>query len=83
MVFKTLIDAIPRIKQPRGVPRKRPDKVHADRAYDFNVRRSGGGASSSALRVEVETQAESEPSPPGRGTDAGLAQSDASPSRSL
>jgi len=57
MVFKTLIDAIPRIKQPRGVPRKRPDKVHADRAYDFNVRRSGGGASSSALRVEVETQA--------------------------
>jgi len=35
MVFEALIDAIPRIKQPRGAPRKRPDKVHADKAYDF------------------------------------------------
>jgi len=30
----TLVDAIPRIKQRRGRPRKRPDEVLADRAYD-------------------------------------------------
>jgi transposase len=29
-----LIDGIPSIKQPRGRPRKRPDEVLADRAYD-------------------------------------------------
>ena len=29
-----LIDAIPAIKQPHGRPRKRPDEVLADRAYD-------------------------------------------------
>jgi len=40
MVFEALIDAIPWIKQPRGAPRKRLDKVHADRAYDFRKCRS-------------------------------------------
>lgn len=30
----TLVDAIPRIKQRRGRPRRRPDEVLADRAYD-------------------------------------------------
>ena len=30
----TLVDGIPPIKQPRGCPRKRPDEVLADRAYD-------------------------------------------------
>lgn len=29
-----LIDGIPSIKQPRGRPRKRPEEVLADRAYD-------------------------------------------------
>lgn len=29
-----LVDAIPPIKQPRGRPRRRPDEVLADRAYD-------------------------------------------------
>ncbi len=29
-----LVDGIPAIKQPRGRPRKRPDEVLADRAYD-------------------------------------------------
>lgn len=33
-VALTLVDAIPRIKQRRGRPRKRPDEVLADRAYD-------------------------------------------------
>jgi len=34
MVFETLIDAIPPIRQPNGRRRKRPAKLHADKAYD-------------------------------------------------
>jgi transposase len=34
MVFEELIDAVGPIKRPRGRPRKRPEKVHADKAYD-------------------------------------------------
>ena len=35
MVFEELIDAVEPIKGPgRGRPRKRPEKVHADKAYD-------------------------------------------------
>ena len=34
MVFEELIDSIEPIKRPRGRPRKRPDKLHADKAYD-------------------------------------------------
>jgi hypothetical protein len=36
MVFEELIDAIEAIKGPRGRgrPRKRPNKLHADKAYD-------------------------------------------------
>jgi len=33
-VFTALIDGIKPIKRPRGRPRKRPDKLHADKAYD-------------------------------------------------
>ena len=33
-VFAALIDSIQPIKRRRGRPRKRPDKVHADKAYD-------------------------------------------------
>lgn len=33
-VAMALVDAIPRIKQRRGRPRKRPKEVLADRAYD-------------------------------------------------
>ena len=35
IVFEPLLDAIPRILQPTGRRRKRPDKVHADKAYDI------------------------------------------------
>jgi transposase len=35
MVFETLLDAIPPIKRPRGRPRQRPAKLHADKAYDI------------------------------------------------
>jgi transposase len=35
-VFEELVDAIEPIKRPgRGRPRKRPDKLHADKAYDL------------------------------------------------
>lgn len=34
-----LVDAIPRIKTPRGGRRKRPGEVHADKGYDFPVNR--------------------------------------------
>ena len=35
MVFEELLDAIPPIKTPAGRRRKRPDKGHADKAYDI------------------------------------------------
>ncbi len=34
-VFEHLLDAIPPIKRPRGRPRQRPAKLHADKAYDI------------------------------------------------
>jgi transposase len=34
-VFEDLIDAIPPIKKLVGRPRRRPAKLHADKAYDF------------------------------------------------
>jgi transposase len=33
-VFEEVIDAIPRIRRPWGAPRKRPRKLHADKAFD-------------------------------------------------
>jgi transposase len=33
----TMVDAIPPIKGRRGRPRKRPKKLHADKAYDFRA----------------------------------------------
>ncbi len=35
VIFEDLIDAIPRIRQPNRRRRKRPDKGHADKAYDI------------------------------------------------
>ncbi|CCF86025.1 transposase (fragment) [Nitrolancea hollandica Lb] len=35
LVFEVLIDQIPPIKRPRGRPRKRPAKLHADKGYDY------------------------------------------------
>ena len=33
-VFEALVDAIPAVRQPNGRRRKRPRKLHADKAYD-------------------------------------------------
>ena len=35
IVFNDLIDAVPPIRQPNGRRRKRPGKLHADKAYDM------------------------------------------------
>jgi transposase len=35
MVLEDLLDAIPPIKTPAGRRRKRPDKGHADKGYDY------------------------------------------------
>ena len=35
IVFEDLIDAVPAITQPSGQRRKRPAKLHADKAYDI------------------------------------------------
>jgi transposase len=34
-VFEALVEAIPPIKRPRGRPRQRPLKLHADKGYDY------------------------------------------------
>jgi transposase len=39
-VLLDAVDAIPPIKRPRGRPRRRPDKLHADKAYDSRQRRA-------------------------------------------
>jgi transposase len=36
-----LIDALPALPGRRGRPRRRPDKVHADKAYDARANRAG------------------------------------------
>ena len=35
VVFEQMLDAVPPIKQPNGHRRKRPGKLHADKAYDI------------------------------------------------
>jgi transposase len=41
-VFEELIDAVAPVKRPgRGRPRRRPEKLHADKAYDFARCREG------------------------------------------
>lgn len=40
-MFTTVLDAVPPIRRPRGRPRRRPDKLHADKAYDDRALRLG------------------------------------------
>lgn len=35
MAFEPTLDAIPAVSGLNGAPRKRPDKLHADKGYDF------------------------------------------------
>ena len=34
-IFEELVDGVEPIKKPKGRPRKRPDKLHADKGYDY------------------------------------------------
>jgi IS5 family transposase len=34
-MLEPLLDAVPPIRRRRGRPRRRPDKLHADKAYDY------------------------------------------------
>lgn len=35
VLFEAMVDAIPPIRRPRGRPRRRPGKLHADKGYDY------------------------------------------------
>ncbi len=35
LLLEAALDAIPPIRRPTGRPRRRPDKLHADKAYDY------------------------------------------------
>jgi transposase len=39
LLLEAALDAIPPIRRPRGRPRRRPDKLHADKAYDYPASR--------------------------------------------
>ena len=60
-VFAPLVERIPPIKRPRGRPRKRPDKLHADKGYDYrhcraHLRRRGIQARIARKGVESTTR---------------------------
>jgi transposase len=40
-MLEPMVDAIEPIKRPRGRPRKRPDKLHADKAHESRANRAG------------------------------------------
>ncbi len=51
-VFEELVDAVEPIKRPgRGRPRKRPEKLHADKAYDS--KRCRGALSERGIKVRI------------------------------
>ena len=57
LVFEALLDDIPKIRTPAGQRRCRPDKVHADKAYDHRrcrayLTRRGIKVASPAVGVE-------------------------------
>ncbi len=59
VVFEELLDAIPPIKTPAGRRRKRPDKLHADKAYDIPRCRApcAGAASGCASPAKASSPA--------------------------
>lgn len=50
-VLLPLVDAIPPVKGPRGRPRRRPRKLHADKAYESRSNRRGLRARHIAPRI--------------------------------
>ena len=50
-VLLPLVDAIPPVAGRRGRPRRRPDKLHADKAYDHRQLRAAVRARGIAVRI--------------------------------
>jgi transposase len=46
-VLEEALDAVPAIRQPRGRPRRRPAKLHADEAYDYPLAAAPAGDAAS------------------------------------
>jgi transposase len=76
-VIEGLVDAVEPIKRPgRGRPRKRPEKLHADKAYDFRRCRAvlrRRGIKSRIARRGKGRKREVGPVPVGGGAHAGVA----------
>jgi len=75
-VFEELIEGVQPIRTPSGRPRRRPDKVHADKGYDFpRCRRTlrQRGIKARIARRGVDSSERFGPSPLGGGTDTALA----------
>lgn len=75
MIFEELVDGVEPIKGPKGRPRKRPEKLHADKDYDYQrcrrfLMRRGIGAHFKTGSIK---QPEARSVLVGCGTDAGLA----------
>jgi transposase len=51
LVFEALLDDLPAVRTPAGRRRRRPGKVHADKAYDH--RRCRGYLSGRGIRVRI------------------------------
>ena len=54
--FAVRVDAVPPIRRPagqQGRPRKRPDKLHADKAYDFRFRRCRQALHARRIKVRI------------------------------
>ena len=74
-----LLEAIPPIKGPWGRPRRRPDKLHADKAYDHRFCRAylrKRGIKSRIARRGIESSERLSPAPMGGGAHPGLALTD-------
>ena len=76
-VFEELVDGVEPVKGPSGPPRKRPEKLHADKGYDYErcrrfLHRRGIKARIARRGVE-SSQRLGRPAPVGRRADAGLA----------
>jgi len=51
LVFEALLDDIPPVRTPAGQRRRRPEKVHADKAYDH--RRCRGYLTRRGIKVRI------------------------------
>ena len=51
MLFEEVIDAVPPVAGLRGRPRRRPDKVHADKGYDYAKCRKALSRRGIAVRI--------------------------------